>query len=129
MLTLNVSHDANLGARSSVFITDTTANRNCDTDINRNTCIYTSMDVSNTRAIQLTKYKNYNYQYNTKTFTNTSTNTSVKSRCQYNTKAFTNISTNTVFVFIWIRTMVLRHFINFNDTNANTPFKININID
>ena len=50
---ISVSHDANLGARSSLFITNTTANRNCDADINRNTSIYTSMDVSNTKAIQL----------------------------------------------------------------------------
>ena len=64
---ISVSHDANLGARSSLFITNTTANRNCDADINRNTSIYTSMDVSNTKAIQLTKY-NYNCQYNTKPF-------------------------------------------------------------
>ena len=49
----SVSHDANLGARSSLFITNTTANRNCDADINRNTSIHTSMDVSHTKAIQL----------------------------------------------------------------------------
>ena len=42
---ISVSHDANLGARSSLFITNTAANRNCDADINRNTSIYTSMDV------------------------------------------------------------------------------------
>ena len=83
---INVSHGANLGARSSLFITNTTANRNCDTDINRNTSIYTSMAVSNTKAIQLKKY-NYNYQCNTKTFTNRS--------CQYNTENFTNISKHT----------------------------------
>ena len=47
---ISVSHDAYLGARSSLFITNTTANRNCDADINRNTGIYTSMDVSNTKA-------------------------------------------------------------------------------
>ena len=50
---ISVSHDANLGARSSLFIPNTTANRICDADINRNTSIYTSMDVSNTKAIQL----------------------------------------------------------------------------
>ena len=50
---ISVSHDANLGARSSLFIANTSANRNCDADINRNTSIYTSMDVSNTKAIQL----------------------------------------------------------------------------
>ena len=70
-------HDANLGARSSVFITNTTANRNCDADINRTTSIYTSMDASTTNAIQLAKY-NHNYQYNTKTCENMSTNTSMK---------------------------------------------------
>ena len=30
---ISVSHDANLGARSSLFITNTTANGNCDADI------------------------------------------------------------------------------------------------
>ena len=50
---ISVTHDANLGARSSLFITNTTANRNCDADICRNSSIYTSMDVSNTKAIQL----------------------------------------------------------------------------
>ena len=40
---ISVSHDANLGARSSLFITNTTANRNCYADINRNTSIYASM--------------------------------------------------------------------------------------
>ena len=49
----SVGHDANLGARSSLSITNTTANRNCDADVNRNTGIYTSMDVSDTKAIQL----------------------------------------------------------------------------
>ena len=29
---IRVSHDANLGARSSLFITSTTASRNCDVD-------------------------------------------------------------------------------------------------
>ena len=38
-VTISVSHDANLGARSSLFIANTTANRNCDADINRNTSI------------------------------------------------------------------------------------------
>ena len=90
---MNIRHDANLGARSSRFITNTTSNTNCDTDISRNTSIYTSMDVSNTNAIQLTKC-NYKYQYNTKTFTNMSTNISMKNSCQYNTKTFTNISIN-----------------------------------
>ena len=37
----------------SLLITNTTANRNCDADIDRNTSIYTSMDASNTKAIQL----------------------------------------------------------------------------
>ena len=50
---IGVSHDANLGARSSLFITNTTAHRNCDADINGNISIYTSMDVSHTKAIQL----------------------------------------------------------------------------
>ena len=52
---ISVSHDANLGARFSLLATNTTANRNCDADINRNTSICTSMDVSNsnTKAIQL----------------------------------------------------------------------------
>ena len=40
---ISVSHDANLGARSSLFITNTTANRKCDADTNRNTSIYTSL--------------------------------------------------------------------------------------
>ena len=37
---ISVSHDANLGARFSLFIFNTTANRNCDADINRNTSIF-----------------------------------------------------------------------------------------
>ena len=45
-VSISVSHDANLGARSSLFITNTTANRNCAAGINKNTSIYTSMDVS-----------------------------------------------------------------------------------
>ena len=93
---IRVSHDANLGARSSLFITNTTENRNCDADINRNTSIYTSMDVCNTKAIQLTKY-NYNCQYNTKTFTNMSTNTTVESSCQYNTKTFSGMLLKILF--------------------------------
>ena len=55
---ISVSHDANLGARFSLFITNTTATRNCDPDINRNTSIYTSMDVSSTKAIQLYSQRN-----------------------------------------------------------------------
>ena len=70
---INISLDANLGARSSLFTTNTTANGNCDTDICTNTSIYTSMDASTTNAMQLTKY-NYNHKCNTKTFTNMSTN-------------------------------------------------------
>ena len=88
---INISRDANLGVRSSLFIANTTADRNCDTDSNRNTSIYTSMEVSNR---QLTKY-NYNYQYNTMTFPNTSANICMRNSCQYNTKTFTNTSTNT----------------------------------
>ena len=91
---INISHDANLGARSSFFIANTTANRNCDADINRNASIYTSMDASSTNEIQVTDY-NYSNQYNTKTFTNMGTNTSMKSSCQYNTKTSTSTSTNT----------------------------------
>ena len=49
----SVGHHANLGARSSLFTTNTTANRNCDADNSRNASIYTSMDVVNTKAIQL----------------------------------------------------------------------------
>ena len=90
----NVSLDANLGARSSLFITNTTANGNCDVDISRNTRIHTSMHASSTNAIQLTKY-NYNHKYNSKTLTSMSTNTSMKNNCQYNTKTFTSTSTNT----------------------------------
>ena len=45
---ISVSHDAYLGARFSLFIIE-----KCDADINRNTSIYTSMDVSNTKAIRL----------------------------------------------------------------------------
>ena len=45
-----------------LFITHTTANRNCDTDITRNTSIYTSMYASRTNAMQLTKY---NHSINT----------------------------------------------------------------
>ena len=60
---ISVSHDANLGARFSLFIT--TANRNCDADINRNTSIYTSMDVSNTKAIQLYSQQNTTIIVNT----------------------------------------------------------------
>ena len=52
---INISLDAYLGAPSSLFSTNTTANGNCDTDISRNTSIYTSIDVSSTNAIQLTK--------------------------------------------------------------------------
>ena len=55
---ISVSQDANLGARFPLFITNTTANRNCDADINRNTSIYTSMDVSNTKTIQLYSQQN-----------------------------------------------------------------------
>ena len=62
---ISVIHDANLGARFSLSITNTTANRNCDADINRNTSIYTSTDVSNTEAIQLYS------QQNTTTIVNT----------------------------------------------------------
>ena len=62
---INISLDANLGARSSLSITNTPANGSCDTDISRNTSIYTSMDASSTNAIQLTEY-NYNHKYNTK---------------------------------------------------------------
>ena len=91
---INISHDANRGARSSLFITNTTANRNCDTDINRNTSIYTSMDAASTNSIQLTKH-NYNSQCSTKTFQTVSTNTYMKNSCQYNTKTFTGTSTNT----------------------------------
>ena len=91
---INISLDADLGAGSSRFITNTTANGNCDTDISRNTSIYTRMDASSTNAIQLTKY-NYNHKFNTKTFTNMSTNTSMRNNCQYNTKTFTSTSTNT----------------------------------
>ena len=40
---INISLDASLGARSSLLITNTTANGNCDTDISRNTSIYTSI--------------------------------------------------------------------------------------
>ena len=90
---INISLDANLGARSSLFNTNTAANGNCDADISRNTSIYTSMDASSTNAIQLTRY-NYNHKFNTKTFTNMSTNTSMKNNCQYNTKNFTSTSTN-----------------------------------
>ena len=89
-----ISLDANLGALSSLFTTNTIANGNCDTDISTNTSIYTSMDACSTNAIQLTKY-NYNHKCNTETFTNMSTNTSMKNSCQYNTKAFTSTSTNT----------------------------------
>ena len=51
----------------SLFITNTTANRNCDADINRNTSIYTSMDVSNstTKAIQLYSKQNTTIIVNT----------------------------------------------------------------
>ena len=91
---IDISLDANLGAPSSLLITNTTANGNCDTDISRNTSIYTGMDASSTNATQLTKY-GYNHKYNTKTFTNMSTNTSMKNNCQYNTKTFTSTSTNT----------------------------------
>ena len=62
---ISVSHDANLGARSSLFITNTTATRNCDADINRKTSIYTSMDVSNTKAIQLYSEQNTTIFVNT----------------------------------------------------------------
>ena len=34
---ITISLDANLGARSSLFITNTTANGNCDAGISRNT--------------------------------------------------------------------------------------------
>ena len=88
---INISLDANLGARSSLFITNTTANGNCDTDISRNTSICTSMDASSTNSIQLTK-DNYNHKYNTKTFTNMSTNTSMENNCQCTTKTFTSTS-------------------------------------
>ena len=92
MVTLiSISLDANLGARSSLFIMNTTANRNCDTDISRNSSIYISMDASSTNAIPPTKY-NYKHKHNTKTFTNMSTNTSMKNNCQYNTKTFTSTS-------------------------------------
>ena len=115
---ISVSQDANLGAHFPLFITNTTANRNCDADINRNTSIYTSMDVSNTKAIQLYS------QQNTTIIVNTilkSTNTNVKSTCQYNTKTFTNISKSlllirvrrAVFVFIWIQKRILRNFYSF----------------
>ena len=53
---IRFSLNAILGARSSLFITNTTANGNCDADISRNTSIYASMDASSTNAIQLTKY-------------------------------------------------------------------------
>ena len=91
---INISLDANLGARSSFIVTNTTANGNCDTDISRNASIYTSMDASSTNAIQLTKC-NYNHTQNNKTFTKMSTNTSMKNNCQYNTKTFTRTGTNT----------------------------------
>ena len=91
---INTSLDASLGARSSLFITSTTANGNCDTDTSRNTSIYTIMDAASTNAIKLTKY-NFYYKYNSKTFTNMSTNTSMNDNCQYNTKTFTSSSTNT----------------------------------
>ena len=130
---ISVSLDVNLGACSSLLITNTTAHRNCDADSTRNTSIYTSMDVSTTKATQLTKY-NYNCQYNTKTFTNMSTNTSVNSSCRYNTKTFTNISTTTSStkssICIYMDTNNdIEKFYNFGDTNANTPFKIDIIID
>ena len=55
---ISVSHDANLGARFSFFVANATANGNCDADIKRNTSIYTSMDASNTKAIQLYSQQN-----------------------------------------------------------------------
>ena len=130
---INVSLDANLGARSSLFITNTTANGNCDTDISRNTSIYTSMDASSTNAKQLAKY-NYNHKYNTKTFTDMSTNTSMKNNCQYNTQTFPSTSTNTSAknsIRICKDTNSYNDKIlkKFTDTNANAPFKANINTD
>ena len=52
---INISHDANLGARSSLFCPNTAANRSCDADINKSTSIYTSMDASSADAVQLRK--------------------------------------------------------------------------
>ena len=48
-----------------LFYTNTTANRNCDADINRNTSICTSMDVSDTKAIQLYSQQNTTIIVNT----------------------------------------------------------------
>ena len=36
---INISLDANLGARSSLLVPNTTENGDCDTDISRNTSI------------------------------------------------------------------------------------------
>ena len=57
---INISLDANLGARSSLFVSNT-ANWNCDTGMSRKASICTSMDASSTNAMQLTKY-NYNHK-------------------------------------------------------------------